>query len=248
MVSAAFKTQDEFFRNGLSLIPESFNLENIKRAWGAGNFNQYFFNSIVITATVVLIVLVTSSTAGYVIGRYSFTGKKLIVGVFVASMTIPLGFTIIPIYELIRMLHLDNTILGIILAEAGGAHVIFILLFSSFFRQIPNEMEEAAKMDGCGFVRTFIQIMLPLSKPIIGTVVIMQSIWTWNSFLLPLVLSLGNPKLRTLSVGLYALKGENVVDWTGISAGATIAIIPIIIVFLSLQKYFVDGIAGAVKS
>jgi ABC-type glycerol-3-phosphate transport system permease component len=89
--------------------------------------------------------------------------------------------------------------------------------------------------------------MLPLAKPIVGSAVIMQFIWTWNSFLLPLVLTLSKPGLRPLAVGLYALRGENIVDWTGIAAGGTIAIVPIIIIFLFLQRYFVDGIAGAVK-
>jgi raffinose/stachyose/melibiose transport system permease protein len=90
--------------------------------------------------------------------------------------------------------------------------------------------------------------MFPLAKPIMVTVIIMQSIWTWNSFLLPLIVTLNNPKIRTLAVGLYALRGENVVDWTGIAAGACIAVIPVVIVFIAMQKYFVDGLAGAVKS
>ena len=109
-------------------------------------------------------------------------------------------------------------------------------------------MEEAATIDGANFVQTYGSVMFPLAKPIMVTVVIMQFIWTWNSFLLPLIITLNNPSLRTLAVGLYALRGENVVDWTGIAAGASIAIVPVICVFIALQRYFVDGIAGAVKS
>jgi len=112
---------------------------------------------------------------------------------------------------------------------------------------VPKELEEASIMDGCNFLQTFIHIILPLSKPIIVSVIIMQFVWTWNSFLLPLVLTLSTPDLRTLAVGLYALRGENIVDWTGIAAGGTIALAPIIIIFLFLQRYFIDGIAGAVK-
>jgi ABC-type glycerol-3-phosphate transport system permease component len=142
---------------------------------------------------------------------------------------------------------LMNSLGGVILAEAGGGHIVFVLLFAGFFRQIPKELEEAAIMDGCGFIRTFVNIMLPLAKPIAGSAVIMQFIWTWNSFLLPLVLTLSNPNLRPLAVGLYALRGENIVDWTGIAAGGTIALVPIIVIFLLLQRYFIDGMAGAVK-
>lgn len=249
MLAASFKTQSEFFTKGLSLIPSwPLNFSNLIRAWNQAKFYQYFLNTVIITVSVVVVVLIVTAMAGFVVGRYSFKGKKVVMGLLVASMFIPLGFTIIPIFELIKTVGLLNTRLGIILAEAGSGNVIFIMLFAAFFKQIPNELEEAALIDGCGFMRNFAQIMLPLSKPIISSVIIMQFIWTWNSFFLPLVLSLSNVGLRTLAVGLYVLKGEYVVDWTGIAAGGSIALIPIIVIFLFLQRYFVEGIAGAVKS
>ena len=248
MISAAFKTQSEFFGSGLNLIPESFQFDNFIRAWNNASFGVYFKNTIIVTVCVVTIVLLSSSFAGYAIGRYSFIGKKAILSVFMASITVPLVFTVMPVYELLRMMGLEQSIIGLILAESGGGHVIFLMLFSGFYSSIPKEMEEAANIDGCNFIQTYINIMFPLAKPIMVTVVIMQSIWTWNSFLLPLIVTLNNPKIRTLAVGLYALRGENVVDWTGIAAGACIAIIPVVVVFIAMQKYFVGGIAGAVKS
>ncbi len=248
MLSASFKTQSEFFASGLSLIPESFKLDNFVRAWNNANFAVYFRNSIIVTLSVVAIVLLATSLAGYVLGRYAFPGKKLIMGIFLASTTIPLVFTMIPVYELLKNIGLSQNLLGLILAESGGGHVIFLMLFSSYYATIPKEMEEAATIDGAGFFQTYAKVMFPLAKPIMVTVVIMQFIWTWNSFLLPLIITLNNPKIRTLAVGLYALRGENVVDWTGIAAGASIAIVPVVVIFIALQKYFVDGIAGAVKS
>lgn len=248
MITASLKTQDEFFASGLGLIPKSLNFENYVRAWNNANFGVYFKNSIIVTVSVVVIVLLATSAAGYVMGRYAFVGKKLIMGIFMASITIPLVFTVIPIYELLKEMGLESNLLGLILAEAGGGHVIFLMLFSSFYGGLPKELEEAATIDGSGFMKTYTSIMFPLAKPIMATVVIMQFIWTWNSFLLPLIVTLSKPELRTLAVGLYALRGENVVDWTGIAAGACIAVLPIIIIFICLQKYFVDGVAGAVKS
>ena len=248
MITASLKTQDEFFASGLSLIPKSLNFENYVRAWNNANFGVYFKNSIIVTVSVVVIVLLATSAAGYVMGRYAFVGKKLIMGIFMASITIPLVFTVIPIYKLLKEMGLESNLLGLILAEAGGGHVIFLMLFSSFYGGLPKELEEAATIDGSGFMKTYTSIMFPLAKPIMATVVIMQFIWTWNSFLLPLIVTLSKPELRTLAVGLYALRGENVVDWTGIAAGACIAVLPIIIIFICLQKYFVDGVAGAVKS
>ena len=248
MITASLKTQDEFFASGLSLIQRSLNFENYVRAWNNANFGVYFKNSIIVTVSVVVIVLLATSAAGYVMGRYAFVGKKLIMGIFMASITIPLVFTVIPIYELLKEMGLEQNLLGLILAEAGGGHVIFLMLFSSFYGGIPKELEEAATIDGSGFLKTYSSIMFPLAKPIMATVVIMQFIWTWNSFLLPLIVTLSRPELRTLAVGLYALRGENVVDWTGIAAGACIAVLPIILIFICLQRYFVDGVAGAVKS
>ena len=248
MITASLKTQDEFFASGLSLIPKSLNFENYVRAWNNANFGVYFKNSIIVTVSVVVIVLLATSAAGYVMGRYAFVGKKLIMGIFMASITIPLVFTVIPIYELLKEMGLEQNLLGLILAEAGGGQVIFLMLFSSFYGGIPKELEEAATIDGSGFLKTYSSIMFPLAKPIMATVVIMQFIWTWNSFLLPLIVTLSRPELRTLAVGLYALRGENVVDWTGIAAGACIAVLPIILIFICLQRYFVDGVAGAVKS
>ncbi|MCI6138392.1 MAG: carbohydrate ABC transporter permease [Clostridiaceae bacterium] len=248
MLSASFKTQNEFFASSVSLFPKSVTVENLVRAWNNANFGVYFKNSVLVTVSVVLIVLFTTALAGYVMGRYNFAGKKVVLSILMASITIPLVFTIIPVYELLKGMGLSKNLLGLILAESGGGHVIFLMLFSGFFASIPKEMEEASLIDGCSFPQLFIHIMFPLSKPIMVTVVIMQFIWTWNSFLLPLTLTLNNPDIRTLAVGLYALRGENVVDWTGIAAGASIAVVPVIIIFIACQKYFVDGIAGAVKS
>ncbi len=246
MVSAAFKTQNEIFA-GLSLIPNELHWENFSRAWTQAHIGRYFLNTVIITVGSVVIVVVSTAMIGYVLGRYSFPGKKLVIGFFVATVFLPEGYTIIPIFDLINRLNLANSLLGVTLAEAGGAHVVDILLFAGFFGQLPKELEEAAIVDGAGFLRIFWQIMLPLSKPVIATTIILQFMHSWNDFLLPLVLTLSRPELRTLSVGIYAFQGEFFTDWSGMAAAATISLLPIILVFLFLQRYFIQGIAGAVK-
>lgn len=248
MISASFKEKQDFFSDKLSLIPHHFTFDNIIRVWTQGQFGQYFLNSVIITVCSVLLVLTMTNMSGYVLGRYQFVGRKAIMGVFVASISIPLVSTIIPVFEVIKKMNLVGTRLGVILSGAGGGHVIFLLLFSSYYKQISNEIEDAGRIDGAGFIKMYARIMMPLSKPVMSTVIIMESIWNWNSFLLPLVLTLNNPKARTLAVGLYAFKGENTVDWTGIAAGGVISVIPIVILFFLMQQYFVDGVAGAVKS
>ena len=248
MVSASLKTNDDIFRSGLNLLPSQLMFENYERAWVQANISQYFFNTVIIAIGSVSLVVLTTATMGYVLGRYGFPGKKIVVGLFVATVFLPKGYTIIPIFELISNLGLDGSLFGVILAQSGGANIIFILLFTGYFSQLPKELEEAAIVDGAGFLRIFFQIMLPLAKPVVATVVIMQFISSWNDFLLPLVLTLARPELRTLSVGMYAFRGEYFTDWSGMAAAATIAIIPIILVFLAMQRYFIEGIAGAVKS
>jgi len=246
VVSSAVKTNAQIFQ-GPGLIPPELHLENFARAWTQAHIGQYFLNTAIIAVSATVIVVVTTGMMGYVLGRYDFPGKKVIVALFIATVFLPEGYTIIPIFDLINRLHLNNNLLGVILAESGGAHVIYILLFAGFFAQLPRELEEAAIMDGAGFFRIFARIMLPLAKPVIATTVILQFERSWNSFFLPLVLTLSRPNLRTLGVGMFAFQGEYFNDIAGMAAAATVALVPIIAVFLLLQRYFVEGIAGAVK-
>jgi ABC-type glycerol-3-phosphate transport system permease component len=122
-----------------------------------------------------------------------------------------------------------------------------VFLFAGYFRQLPKELEEAARIDGAGFFRTFWQVMLPLAKPAIATAIILSLMRVWNSFLIPLVLTLARPELRTLAVGVYSFQGENMTDWSGMAAASTISLVPIVVIFLLLQRYFVEGVAGAVR-
>lgn len=247
MISSAFKTQSEMLMNGLRLIPERVTFDNFRRAWDSAHFDLYFFNTVVVTVFVVLLVILISSTAGYALGRGAMPGRRWVVAVLVATMFLPKGVTIIPVFKLINGLGLNNTLSGIILAEAGPAHIVAILLFMGYFAKIPQELEESALMDGARFLTIFFRIMLPLAAPVIGTVAIFNFISAWNSFLIPLVFTLGKPELRTLGVGMYSFFGEFSVDWAGFAAGALITVLPIIAVFLFLQRYFIEGLAGAVK-
>ena len=247
MVTASFKTNSEYISGGFSILPKAFQFDNYVRAWETAKFSVYFYNTAVISVSVVIIVVLLCAMTGYVLGRFEFPGRKAILILIAATLFLPKGYTIIPIYTLVSSLGLNNTLAGVILAEAGGAHVLFILLFTAFYRGVPKELEEAAQIDGAGFLRTFLQVMLPLSKPTIATTGILQFMYTWNSFLIPLVFTLSKPELRTLGVGMYQFVGEHSVDWTGAAAAASISLIPIILIFVFFQRYFVEGIAGAVK-
>lgn len=249
MLSASLKTTKELFdlNSVWNLIPSAWQLQNYVRAWTVANFSGYFLNTVIVTCCTVLLVLFLTATCGYAFGRYNFPGKKLIIALLVATIFIPPGYTFIPVFDLLKRLGLLNTLTAVILAEAGGGQVLYILMFMGFFAGLPGELEESARIDGAGFLQVFWKIMLPLSTPIVATVSIFQFMNTWNAFFNPLIFTLGRPELRTLGVGMFAFTGEYAFDWTGATAAASISLIPVIIVFLCFQKLFINGVVGAIK-
>jgi len=248
MLSASLKKPLEVFSSGLTLLPQEPVWENFVRAWTEARFGQYLLNTVLVTVFTVIIVVVRTAMAGYVLGRFKFLGHKVVMVILIATLFVPTGYTIIPVIEISMRLHLLNSLSGIVLALSGGGHVAAILLYAGYFRGIPRELEEAAVLDGAGFSSTFFRIMLPLSLPVTATVTLLTCLETWNAFFLPLVFTLSRPELRTVSVGMVAFIGENSVDWPGMAAAATISLLPLVVLFIILQRHFVDGIAGAVKA
>ncbi|MBM7788439.1 carbohydrate ABC transporter permease [Tenggerimyces flavus] len=248
MISASLKDNLEMFSGGLNLLPDTLVWENYVRAWNDANFGRYLINTVVVTVITVVIVTVRCATCGYVLARYRFKGSKLFLGVLIATLFVPTGYTIIPVVKVSMQLGLIDSLGGMILALSGAAYVSAILLYYGYFRQIPRELEEAAVIDGAGFFRTFFSVMLPLAMPVTATVAILTFITTWNSFFLPLVFSFSRPEIRTVSVGMQAFVGETATDWTGMAAAGVISILPVVAVFVFMQRYFMEGISGAVKS
>ena len=247
-LSASLKDQLEVFTAGLRLVPDTFVWDNYTRAWTQAKFGRYLLNTVIVTVLTTVIVVVRCSMAGYVLARYRFPGRRVVLGVLVGTLFVPAGYTIIPVVELTQQLGLLNSLTGMIIALAGGGQVAAVLLYMGYFSGIPKELEEAAVIDGAGFLTVFGRIMLPLAGPVTATVVVLTVLATWNAFFLPLVFTFSRPELRTLSVGMQAFIGENSVDWPGMAAASMIALLPIVLLFVFLQRYFFDGIAGAVKS
>lgn len=244
---SSFRPQSEMLLGGASLIPDETTTDNYVRAWESARFEQYTINTVIVTLSVVALTIAVSALAGYAIGRGAMPGRRVILVALVATMFLPKGFTIIPIFVLIDSMGVNNTLLAIILAEAGPASVIPLLLYVGYFSALPRDLEEAAIMDGAGFFRTFWSVMFPMAKPVTATVAIFSFIGAWNAFLAPLVFTLNAPELRTLGVGIYAFFGENSIDWSGLAAASVISVVPVIAVFLWLQKYFIEGLAGSIK-
>ena len=247
MISASFKGSLEMFEKGLDLIPERIKLENYQRAWVKGGFSGYFLNSVITTAGTIALVLTRCALAGYVLSIYEFKGKKLILSILIATFLIPTGTTIIPTVQLSQKLGLLNSRFGLVLALTGGGQVTSILLYKGFFDQLPKSLFEAAIVDGAGFWTVFSKVMLPMTGPVTATITILTFMYAWNNFMLPLVFTFGVPALRTLPVGMLAFQSANETDWSGMAAAGTLTLIPVVLCFIASQKYFVSGIAGAVK-
>ncbi len=248
MVSASFKTSAEVFTKGLDLLPDAPEWANYERAWVEAEFGTYLLNTVIVTVCTVVVVVARCAMTGYVLARHEFRGRKIIMGVLVATLFVPAGYTIIPLVDLSQKLGLLNSLTGIVLAMSGAANVAAILLYFGYFRGIPKELTEAALIDGAGFATIFFRVMLPLAKPVTATVTVLTFLSTWNAFFLPLVFTFSRPDLRTVSVGMLAFVGENATDWSGMAAAATISLLPVVVLFIVLQRYFIEGIAGAVKS
>jgi ABC-type glycerol-3-phosphate transport system permease component len=247
LVSASLKDQQEIFTKGLNLVPDTFLLENYSRAWGAAGFSNYMLNTAIVALGTVTLVVMHSALSGYVLGRFNFIGRSTVVGILAATLVIPVGVLIIPIVDISATIGMTSSRTGIILALAGSGQAAAILLYAGYFRGLPNEMAESAELDGAGFFRTFFSVMLPLAGPVTATVAVLTFLTAWNAFLIPLVFTFGAPGLRTLPVGMLAFVGSNETDWSGMAAAATISLLPVVVFFFIMQRYFVEGIAGAVK-
>lgn len=248
LVSASLKDSLAIFVSGLNLMPEEFVWENYSRAWQDAAFSRYMLNSIIVTTGTVVLVVARTALAGYVLARYNFIGKRLILVVLLGTIFVPAGYTIIAVVELSGRLNLLNSLWGMILALSGGGQVAAILLYAGYFSRIPRELEEAAVLDGATFLQVFRSIMLPLAGPVTATVSILTFLAAWNNFFIPLVFTFSRPELRTLSIGMLAFQSENSVDWSGLAVAATISLIPVVMLFMFLQRYFIEGVAGAIKS
>jgi ABC-type glycerol-3-phosphate transport system permease component len=244
-IFSAFKSSGEMFRAGWRLWPEHWTLDNFVRAWSKAQFSRYLINSVVYSVSSTFISVIVSAMAGYVLARYKFPGSRFLQLLILATLFLPTATSILPVFDLMQKLGILNTPFAVILALSGGVGFSAVL-FQGYFRNIPQDLYDAAMVDGASFFQQF-RLVLPLARPIIATSVILGFNASWQDYFTPLVFTLGNPSLRTLSVGLRAFTGQFTVDISGFAAATTISMIPIILVFLIFQNQFVNGLAGAVK-
>lgn len=238
----AFKTSSQLLYNpyGPPLPPQ---LDNLVQAWTVGHFDQFFVNSLIITIGSVIGMVIVSSLGGYALGRMRFLGQRVLLLMFLVGLTIPTTAIIIPLYLTMRGYGLLDTYQGVMIAHVATGLPLFIFIMRAFFRTLPREIDDAARVDGCSEFGVFRHVMLPLAKPGVLTVALLETLWSWNNLLLPLVL-LPTDSHRTLPVGLLYYQGRYSVNYPLASAGVLIISVPVIILFFFFQRNFVAGLTG----
>ncbi len=242
MISTSFKYEAAVMEFPFHLIPKEVNTTNYMKVWKTNSFPVYYKNSIFVTLLTVLGDLCLTSMAAYSFARLRFRGKNIIFSLYLSAMMIPAQVLLLPKYIIFGKLGINNTHLALILP--GICSIFSIFMLRQFFMTIPNDLSEAAKIDGAGYFRTFIQIILPLAKPGLVTLVLISTIWSWNDYINPLIF-LSSDKLFTLTVGLQRFQESNSSNYAVIMAGTVCAILPVVILFIAFQKQFVASIASS---
>jgi raffinose/stachyose/melibiose transport system permease protein len=246
MVFSAFKTNAQIFQSPFSL-PDFTHVGNIVRIWTETNFLVYFFNSLLVTASAMAVILTLGTMAAYAIARYQFFGASFILLFFLAGLTLPLKLAIIPLFILMRDIGVLDSRLALILVYVAMGLPTTVFILTGFIRTLPNELEDAARMDGASEARIMWSVMLPLVRPALVIAGIQNVVPIWNDFFFPLIF-IQSDRLKTLPQGLTTFMGEYTTDWGVLFSGLTLSAAPIIIIYIVLSRQFINGMtSGAVK-
>jgi ABC-type glycerol-3-phosphate transport system permease component len=247
MVSTAFKPNDEVMVTPPQWIPNVPTWESFIRIWNDYPFATYFANSVYIVLAATVISLVFSAMAGYGASRFRFRGKSAFLTFLLVTQMFPSIMLLIPFYKVLKTLGLIDTHMGLILVYISFTIPFCTWMMMGFFQGIPKELDEAATIDGCGRIRTFVQIILPLSLPGIAATAIYSFLQGWNEYMFALILTT-TEEMKTLPVGIGQLNGFYKIVWNDMMAASFVSSLPLVILFLFLQKYFISSLtAGAVK-
>ena len=246
MLMSAFKTDTQITTSPFSL-PENWTIENFQQAWTVGKFNVFFKNSVIVTTAVVVSSVFLSTLSGYAFGQLPMPGKKLLFPLMLLGYMVPFEAVIIPLYNWMNGLGLRNTYWALILPQIGLSVSFGTLWMASFFENTPQELVDAATIDGCNRWQTLWLILSPLARPATTTLVVLIFMWTWNEFLLALVM-VQTEAMRTLPVGLAFFQGKYTSNLSLMAAGAIIVALPTVLIYVLFQRFFIRGmLGGAIK-
>ena len=239
-LSASFKSLAEIISGGVNLIPQNFTLNNYKQIFiQEPLFGRWLFNSIVVAVSVTSLNLLFNSMAGYALARIKFPGNQFWFSLVLVVLMVPAQITLIPSFLLLKSLGWLNSYQGLVVPNIINA--TFIFMMRQFFINFPQELEEAAALDGLGYLGTFFQIVLPLAKPALAAQAIFVFMGSWNNFITPLIV-LSDSEMFTLPLGLNTFKGQYISYWNYIMAASTIFTLPALAIYAFFNRYFVGGV------
>jgi multiple sugar transport system permease protein len=241
MVVTSLETQAQTFHFPPILWPGTLRFENYANVIRESEFGRWFWNTTVVTVTIVVSNLVLCTLAAYGFARIRFLGRGVIYFVLLATLMVPLQVVLIPTFLIVKDLGLLDRLGALIVPHLASVFGIFML--TQFFRTLPIELEEAARIDGASRLSILLRIVVPLSLPALATLAVIQFMWTWNEFLWPLVTILTNQSAFTLQLGLATFQGAHQSQWHFVAAANIMSMVPILVLFLLAQRYFVRGIA-----
>ncbi len=246
LVFSAFKTDAEVIKGPLSL-PSQLKFDAFEKAWTTGRFNLFFRNSVIVAVAVVISSVFLSTLTGYAFGLLPVPGRRILYPLVLLGYMVPFEAVVIPLYHFMNGMDLTDTYWSLILPQIGLSVSFGTLWMTSFFRSAPRELVDAAAMDGCTRWQVLWKVLFPLARPATLTLVVLIFMWTWNEFLLALVM-VQNETMRTLPVGLAFFQGRYSANIPLMAAGALIVAGPILLVYIIFQRYFIRGmLGGAVK-
>jgi len=249
---SSFKSNMEIMVGGVKMLPDKWLFDNYARAWKLANFSRYTWNSLYMCTCIVAGSIIASTIQGYVFSRGTSRFTKAVYTMVMASLFISVGsMSLYPQLQVTQYLGIDRSLWGVIIIQVFGLNVAQVFLSTSYFNQIPKEIDEAARIDGCSFFRIYRSILLPLTKPLIATIGLITFRASWSDYLMPYIFTLGDQSKWPLVVGVVSLKsmgGESAVAWDLMLAGISISIIPMMIVYLALNRFFITGLTeGSIK-
>lgn len=244
MAFTAFKKKGEIFSSPSSM-PSEFYLGNFERVFSSG-VGTYFLNSMITTFFAVSGIIIISTLAAYALARIPFKGRAWVYMLIIACYAVPLHAVLVPMFQLLDGMGLLNSLAGLILPYIAFGIPFTVILLYAFFLEFPKDLEEAAKLDGCSQLRTVFSVVLPLSKPALLSAAIFQVVFVWNEFLIALLI-LTSKDVKTLPLGLTSFQGQYTSDWGAIMAAVLLSALPIILLYMAMQKHFVRSLTGMGK-
>lgn len=247
LIVSSLKSEVEIGQADPLSLPANLMWHNYQDAWRIGGFGELIGNSFLNLAGVVALTLLTCTPAGYALSKIRFPGREWLFYAFILGLTIPIQAIVIPLYEVLTALGLVNSLSGIVLAQVSNGIPFGIFLMRSFFTNVPDELVEAAKVDGATHFQILTKVFLPISTPAVQALVIISALSTWNDFFLPLVLLI-SPEVQTLPLGLVRFAGTYSSEYRLVFSGTVITFLPIIILYILTQRRFTEGLTqGAIK-